>query len=94
MFSYHHRFRRRLIEGTTKLGGRSKRLARPQHLGAGVDAYEIVRKMKGKLLYCPAGILGNNDVSTLGNKTAPWQGIIEAADEKPYLFRHPDTFMP
>jgi hypothetical protein len=24
-------------------------------------AYEIVRKMKGKPLYCPAGILGNND---------------------------------
>jgi len=27
-------------------------------------AYEIVRKMKGKPLYCPAGILGNNDVTT------------------------------
>jgi len=62
MFTFHHRLRFRWIKGTTKSWQGSKGWSQPQHPGAGGGTYEMVEKMKGKLLYRPAGIFHNNDI--------------------------------
>jgi hypothetical protein len=65
MFTYHHRRRFPVDRAYHKIRGSVKKFASTATSWGRGEAYEVVEKMIGKLLYCLAGILHNNDE---GNK--------------------------
>jgi hypothetical protein len=58
------------------------------------EAYEIVEKMKGKLLYRSAGLLHNNDKATPLARRRALSRHHRSPLTKDQLFRYEDTFIP
>jgi hypothetical protein len=69
-------------------------MPRPQHLGAGVEAWGIVEKTIVKLSYEFRRSLGNNDKATPLARRRALSRHHRSHLAKDQLFRYEDTFIP